>query len=84
MAQRGKSLSFEAPEIEDLLHIEYGDRRLFPLLSLLFPFVDLRNQFHVDHIHPGTRRVRRRTGRHARGRHVRGLGRTARHRGDVA
>jgi hypothetical protein len=31
MTMRGKSLSFEAPEIEDLLHLEYGDSRTFPL-----------------------------------------------------
>ncbi len=55
MAQRGKSLTFEEAEIEDLLHLEYGDRRVFALLSLLFPFVDLRNQFHVDHIFPISR-----------------------------
>ncbi|NGO54914.1 DUF262 domain-containing protein [Allomesorhizobium camelthorni] len=55
MSQRGKSLTFEPAEIEDLLHIEYGDKRTFPLLSLLFPFVDLRNQFHVDHVFPISR-----------------------------
>ncbi|NEI57970.1 DUF262 domain-containing protein [Rhizobium leguminosarum] len=52
MSQRGKSLTFEPAEIEDLLHMEYGDKRAFPLLSLLFPFVDLRNQFHLDHVFP--------------------------------
>jgi hypothetical protein len=52
MSQRGKSLVFEPAEIEDLLHMEYGDKRAFPLLSLLFPFVDLRNQFHLDHVFP--------------------------------
>jgi hypothetical protein len=52
MAIRGKSLSFEAAEIDDMLIMEYGDKRLFALLSLLFPFVDLRNQFHMDHVFP--------------------------------
>jgi hypothetical protein len=52
MAQRGKSLTFEPAEVEDLLHMTYGDKRMFPLLSLLFPFVDLRNQFHMDHVYP--------------------------------
>ncbi|WP_155723617.1 hypothetical protein [Gluconobacter oxydans] len=33
----------------------YGDKRIFPLLSLLFPFVDMRNQFHIDHIFPISR-----------------------------
>jgi Protein of unknown function DUF262 len=51
MAQRGKPLTFEAAEVEDLLHMEYGEKRMFALLSLLFPFVDLRNQFHIDHVY---------------------------------
>lgn len=55
MAQRGKSLSFEPEEIDDLLHMQYGDPRIFPLLSLMFPFVDLRNQFHIDHVYPISR-----------------------------
>ena len=55
MVQRGKSLTFEAAEIEDMLHMEYGDKRMFALLSLLFPFVDLRNNFHVDHVFPISR-----------------------------
>ena len=60
MAQRGKSLSFEEAEIDDLLHLQYGDRRVFPLLSLLFPFIDFHNQFHVDHVYPRSRFTRKR------------------------
>lgn len=55
MAQRGKPLTFEPEEVQDLLDAEYGDRRTFLLLSLLYPFVDLRNQFHVDHVFPRSR-----------------------------
>ena len=40
--------------------MRYGDRLTFALLSLLFPFVDLRNQFHVDHIFPAARFTDRR------------------------
>lgn len=58
LAQRGKSLTFEPAEIEDFLHMEYGDKRLFPLLVLLFPFIDLRNQFHIDHVYPVSRFTR--------------------------
>ena len=54
MAKRGKRLVFEPEEIEDLTDLRYGDRRTFALLSLLYPFVDLRNQFHVDHIFPSS------------------------------
>ena len=52
MARRGRQLIFDEEEIEDLADMRYGDRLTFALLSLLFPFVDLRNQFHVDHIFP--------------------------------
>ena len=52
MARRGKSLTFEDEELEELLDLRYGNKRTFPLLTLLFPFVDLRNNFHVDHVFP--------------------------------
>ncbi len=52
MARRGKPLVFEDEEVEELVELRYGDRRTFALLSLLFPFVDFRNHFHVDHIFP--------------------------------
>lgn len=55
MDARGKSLRLSDAEIEELLSIEYGDKRLFALLSMLFTFVDLRNQFHIDHIFPISR-----------------------------
>jgi hypothetical protein len=55
MRSRGKGLRFEEEELEDLADVAYGDRRAFPLLSLLFPFHDLRNEFHVDHIFPRSR-----------------------------
>lgn len=52
MARRGKSFAFEKEELEDLVDIEYQNRLTFALLSLLFPFVDLSNKFHIDHIFP--------------------------------
>lgn len=52
MATRGKSLAFGPEEIDDLLDIEYGDRRLFPLLSILYPFIDVRQLHHIDHFFP--------------------------------
>ena len=60
MARRGRQLVFHDEEIEDLADMRYGDRLTFALLSLLFPFVDLRNQFHVDHIFPASRFTDRR------------------------
>lgn len=55
MDARGKSLAFLPAEIDDLLSMRYGDKRLFGLMSLLFTFVDLRNQFHIDHVFPISR-----------------------------
>lgn len=56
MAHRGKSLDFTDEEIADLADLEISDRRIFALLSLLFPFLDFKNnKFHIDHIFPKSR-----------------------------
>ena len=53
MRARGKSLTFEEEEFEDL--VESKDRT-FTLLALLYPFVDLQsNRFHIDHVFPKSR-----------------------------
>ena len=55
MERRARPLFFEGEELEDLADMQYGNRLTFALLSLLFPFVDLRNQFHLDHVFPKAR-----------------------------
>ncbi len=60
MARRGKQLTFDDEEIEDLVDMRYGGRLTFALLSMLFPFIDLSDQFHVDHIFPSARFTDRR------------------------
>ncbi len=53
MRARGKSLTFEEDELEDL--VESKDRA-FALLSVLYPFVDIQNnKFHIDHVFPKSR-----------------------------
>lgn len=52
MAARGKSLRFGDEEIDDLLNLEYGNRKVFPILSILYPFIDVRQLHHVDHVYP--------------------------------
>ncbi|MFD7446181.1 DUF262 domain-containing protein [Streptomyces sp. NPDC059909] len=52
MARQGKSLRFEPTEIDDLLDLKYGSKRLFPMLAMLYPGVDTRDHFHEDHIFP--------------------------------
>jgi len=54
MAPRGKSLRFDDDEIDDLADTEYGSSNVFPLLALLNPAIDLRHEFHIDHIFPQT------------------------------
>ena len=55
MARRGRELEFNDEEAEDLADMRFSDRLTFALLSLLFPFVNLRDNFHVDHIFPSAR-----------------------------
>ena len=52
MKVRGKSLAFDDEEIDALAELTYGDRLTFPVLSLIFSHLDLRNHFHIDHIFP--------------------------------
>ncbi len=52
MSRQGKPLQFQMTEIDDLLDAKYGSKRMFPLLALLYPGVDPREQFHEDHIFP--------------------------------
>lgn len=55
MRPLGKSLVFDLEEIEDLADSSYSQKRTFVLLSLLFDFIDLKNQFHMDHVFPKSR-----------------------------
>jgi hypothetical protein len=47
-----KSLEFDDEEIENFLFYRYGKEYTFSALSLLYPHLDFRNQFHIDHIFP--------------------------------
>lgn len=60
MTRLGKSLRFQTEELEDLLSLEYGKARTFTVLALLYPGVDVRNEFHVDHVFPRSRFTKRR------------------------
>ena len=55
MAVVGKSLSFDAAEIDELLNLSYGGQRTFSVLSVLYPGLDLSKMFHEDHIFPKSR-----------------------------
>jgi hypothetical protein len=47
-----KSLEFSGDEIENLLQSKYGHGYTFSTLVLLYPTLDLKNKFHIDHIFP--------------------------------
>ncbi len=57
MQSRNRGLEFSQDEIEDLSEVRFTqNQRAFPLLSLLFPFVNTRdNKFHIDHVFPKSR-----------------------------
>jgi hypothetical protein len=48
----GKSINFSEEEIDNLSWNEYGDNTIFSVLQLLYPNLDYRNKFHIDHIYP--------------------------------
>jgi hypothetical protein len=58
MAAAGKSLRFEEAEVSELLDLNYGEKRVFTVLSLLYPGLDLTKTFHEDHIFPRSRFTR--------------------------
>jgi hypothetical protein len=55
MVSLGKSLAFEATEIDELLQLKYQGQGTFPVLALLYPGLDFSKSFHEDHIFPKSR-----------------------------
>jgi len=47
-----KSLTLTDDEIDNLLYLRYGQSYTFATLALLYPSLDFRNKFHIDHIFP--------------------------------
>jgi uncharacterized protein with ParB-like and HNH nuclease domain len=47
-----KSLVFTKDDIDALLDSHYGQSYTFSVLALLYPTLDFRNTFHIDHVHP--------------------------------
>jgi hypothetical protein len=46
-----KSLQFTEDDIENLLQSRYTQGYTFSTLALLYPTLDYRNKFHIDHVH---------------------------------
>ncbi|MBR2179579.1 MAG: hypothetical protein IJ862_04195, partial [Selenomonadaceae bacterium] len=47
-----RDISFNDASIENLLWTKYGSGNLLLILSILYPWADLKNNFHVDHMYP--------------------------------
>lgn len=47
-----KAIEFNEEEIENLFFYRYGQSYTFSTLALLYPNVDFKNIFHMDHIYP--------------------------------
>ena len=54
LGKTNKNLSFDEDDINDLLASKYGAGDTLMIMSVLYPWADLKNNFHVDHIHPKT------------------------------
>lgn len=48
----GRSINFSEEEVESLLDYGYYNEGTFSILQLLYPNLDYRNKFHIDHIYP--------------------------------
>lgn len=48
----GRSINFSDEDIEAFLDYRYSDTNTFSILQLLYPNLDYRNNFHIDHIFP--------------------------------
>lgn len=55
-----KNFSFDDDEIDNLLTAKYGNSRTFSILAMLYPTLDYRNLFHLDHIFPRSSFTRKR------------------------
>ena len=47
-----RTLVFTDEDINNLLFTKYGHGDILVILSILYPWADLRNNFHIDHIFP--------------------------------
>ncbi|KOA19351.1 hypothetical protein CLHOM_24570 [Clostridium homopropionicum DSM 5847] len=47
-----RTLVFTDEDIKNLMYSKYGHGDTLVIMSILYPWADLRNNFHVDHMHP--------------------------------
>lgn len=47
-----RDITFNEESIDNLLWTKYGNGNLLLILSILYPWADLKNNFHIDHMYP--------------------------------
>ncbi len=55
-----RDIKFTDDTIENLLWTKYGSSDALVVLSVLYPWADLKNVFHIDHIYPKSQFTERR------------------------
>ena len=58
---------FTKEDIENLLYQKYGQRDTLVVMSILYPWADLHNHFHIDHIFPKSEFTKKKLKRHGIG-----------------
>lgn len=54
LRKSNRDLSFDDEDVEELLNTRYASGDTLMIMSVLYPWANLKNNFHVDHIHPKT------------------------------
>lgn len=54
-----RDIIFTDDSINNLLWTKYGEGDTLIVMSILYPWANLRNNFHIDHIHPKTKFTRK-------------------------
>lgn len=47
-----RALTFTEDDISNLLYTKYGQGNTTVVMSVLYPWADMRNHFHIDHMYP--------------------------------
>lgn len=55
-----RSLLFTEEDVGNLLYAKYGQGDTLIIMSILYPWADMRNNFHIDHMHPKSAFTKRR------------------------
>lgn len=58
-----RDITFSDENIENLLFTKYGSGDALIVLSILYPWANLRNSFHIDHIYPKSRFTAKKLGK---------------------